>query len=158
MLDSLRGIAPKFAVRTTFIAGFPGETEEQCDELCRFIEEQKFARSGCFAYSPEEGTAAERLPDQLEGDVKTARADAVNRACYNQTLDFQLGRVGGEELAICDGFDSEKGVYILRGEYDAPEIDTVILLESDATLIEGEFYKVTITGTDDVDLTARLSD
>lgn len=152
VLDNLRATAPKFAVRSTFIAGFPGETAEESDALCEFIKKQGFARSGCFAFSAEEGTAAERLPNQLESGVKTERAERVSRACYEAALAFQSSRVGNVEYAVCDGFDSERGVYLLRGEFDAPDIDTFILVSGSAKLQEGEFYSIKIVSTDEPDV------
>ena len=155
-IEKIRASAPVFAVRTTFIAGFPGETQAQCDELCRFIRAARFARSGCFAFSEEEGTPAVKLDKKHGETVKARRAEQVSRACYESMLEFQLARIGNVERAMCDGFDSERGAYVLRGDYDAPDIDTVIYVESEKPLAAGEMYNVRITSMDEPDMKGTL--
>ena len=158
IIGSVRDTAPLFAIRTTFIAGFPCETEAHSRELCEFIAAEGFARSGCFAFSEEEGTAAVKLPHKHSDAVKQRRADNVSRACYNAMLEFQKKRVGTVDYAVAEGRDEETGEYILRGEFDAPEIDTSILVKSDAPLVMGEFYRVRITGVEGDDVVGTIID
>ena len=156
VLGALRATAEPFAVRSTFIAGFPGETEAQCTELCRFIRAQGFARSGCFAFSPEEGTPAVRLRPRHGDAVKNRRAELVSRACYEAAVDFQLSRIGTVEEAICDGYDPARRICLFRSDFDAPDIDTLILVPVSQPIEAGAVRRVRITALEEPDVRGEL--
>lgn len=156
-IAKLRAGIPGLTLRTTLIAGFPGETEEQFDELCEFVKQTKFDRLGCFAYSQEEDTPAARLP-QLPEELRQARADRIMEIQSRVMDQKQAEKVGKTVTVICDGLDEEKGLYVCRTGADAPEIDAVTYVESNAVpLAEGEFYRVKITDSDAVDLYGKLA-
>ncbi|MCL2054140.1 MAG: 30S ribosomal protein S12 methylthiotransferase RimO [Oscillospiraceae bacterium] len=157
--DSLRGIIskirqaiPDVTLRTTFITGFPGETEEQFERLCNFTDEIKFERLGCFAYSAEEGTKAADLDGQLDEDEKQRRADiimerqAIIMNKYNQRF------IGSNIEVITEGFDRYGECYFGRSKADAPDIDGKVFFTSKKKLYPGEFVPVNITEVLDYDL------
>ena len=152
----LRAGVRGLTLRTTLIAGFPGETEEQFNELCEFVKETRFDRLGCFAYSQEEDTPAALLP-QLPLELREARAEQVMAVQARIMDQKQAAKIGTTVTVICDGLDEERGLYACRTEADAPEIDAVTYVKSDALpLAEGEFYTVKIIDSDEVDLFAEL--
>lgn len=158
LINKLKNEVPGITIRSTFIAGFPGETDEQFDELLSFIKRASIDRAGCFAYSAEEGTPAERLPDQLSEDVKQERTEIFYQVQQEITRELQMKKVGSVTEAICDGYDEEKKAFICRSEFDAPEDDLSILVPVDYDLIPGELYDLKITGLDGMDLTAVVID
>lgn len=151
-VSRLRQRIPGIALRTTLIAGFPGETEEDFDELCAFVKEARFDRLGCFAYSPEEGTKAAGMEGQLPEEEKERRAALVMEVQANIMAEKQAARVGTQQLCICDGLDEEGEFWRLRTAADAPEIDGCVLTPAAAGLEEGRFYLVNITDSDVYDL------
>ena len=151
-INALKSAVPDIAVRTTFIAGFPGETAQQFSQLCEFVKQNGFSRAGCFAYSREEGTAAARLDGQVRSDVRRRRADSLNLLLYELLLKRQQSRVGQTLAAICDGYSDERGKYVLRTVYDAPDIDTLLFADSERELACGDIVNVSITAADGVDL------
>ena len=158
LINKLKNEVPGITIRSTFIAGFPGETDEQFEELLSFIKSASIDRAGCFAYSAEEGTPAERLPDQLSEDVKQERTEIFYQVQQEITRELQMKKVGSVTEAICDGYDEEKKAFICRSEFDAPEDDLSILVPVDYDLIPGELYDLMITGLDGMDLTAVVID
>ena len=152
LVYKLRQRVPGIVLRTTLIAGFPGETEEEFEALCEFVNEMKFDRLGCFAYSQEEGTAAARLPDQIPEDEKQRRADVVmeTQAVISDRLNEK--RVGGLEEVVVEGWDRYAECYYGRSYAEAPEIDGKIFFTSSEALKIGEYVKVRITETMDYDL------
>lgn len=157
--DSLRALIckmrrriPKLALRTTLMVGFPGETEAQFEELCRFVKEMEFDKMGCFAYSPEEDTPAATFSKQIPEEVKAARADALMDVQYNVTAAVNQRRVGETYTAIIDGADSKDGWYAGRCYFDSPEIDSNIWIHADCALETGSFVQVLVTGTEEYDL------
>ena len=151
-IAKLRAGIPGLTLRTTLIAGFPGETEEQYAELCDFVKTVKFDRLGCFAYSPEENTVAARMENQIDDEVKQRRADHIMEIQAGISEEKQKAKVGQTLECICDGFDEESGMYLLRSKGDCPEIDGNVLTPGDTPLEEGVFYNVTITDSDTYDL------
>ena len=109
-IAKLRAGIPNITLRTTLIAGFPGETEEQFEEMCRFVRDMQFDRLGCFAYSPEEGTKAATMPDQIDEEVKQRRADQIMEIQTGIMSRKQAERVGQELECICDELDEENGL------------------------------------------------
>ena len=148
----LRAAIPDLILRTTLIAGFPGETEEQYAELCDFVKTVRFDRLGCFAYSAEENTVAARMEGQLDEETKQRRADHIMELQAEISAEKQAARVGQTMECICDGADEESGMYLLRGKGDCPEIDGCVLTPADTPLETGAFYRVTITDSDTYDL------
>ncbi len=148
----LRAAIPNLTLRTTLIAGFPGETEEQYAELCDFVRTVEFDRLGCFAYSPEENTVAARMENQLDEENKQRRADHIMEIQAEISARKQADRVGQTLECVCDGIDEESGMYLLRSKGDCPEIDGCVLTPSDVPLETGVFYNVTVTDSDTYDL------
>ena len=148
----LRAAIPGITLRTTLIAGYPGETEAEFDELCRFVKETRFDRLGCFAFSPEEDTVAATLDGQLPEEEKQRRADIIMQAQSNISAELLAQKVGRTLPVICDGIDEESGLYLCRSAADAPEIDGHVCVSSDAPLYPGEFYNVYIEESDLYDL------
>lgn len=156
-LEKLRAAMPDIALRTTLIAGFPGETEQQFEKLCAFVREQRFDRLGCFAYSEEEGTKAALLP-QLPPELREQRAQAVMRAQADVMAALQAKRVGQTIQVLCDEYDAEQNVYFCRSVKDAPEIDAVVAVAAQTALYPGMFYTVRIYDSDVYDLYAELAE
>ncbi len=150
ILLKMRKKIPNLSLRTTFMVGFPGETEEQFEELCRFVKEMKFDKMGCFAYSPEEDTPAYSFQNQIDDEIKQKRADVLMDIQYTITENANKGRVGNIYKVIVD--ENEDGKYIGRSYLDSPEIDSGIIFTSDNELEIGSFVNVRITDYDGYDL------
>ena len=152
VIGRLREAIPGITLRTTLIAGFPGETEEQFEELCEFVKEVRFDRLGCFAYSAEENTLAARMDGQLEQEVKERRADLVMQIQTGIMAQKQAEKVGQTVRVICDGIDEESGLYLCRTAWDAPEVDGNVCVSSEVPLYPGEFYTIRVEESDLYDL------
>ena len=126
----LRAAIPGITLRTTLIAGFPGETEEQYAELCDFVKTVRFDRLGCFAYSAEENTVAAKMPNQIDEETKQRRADHIMELQAEVSAEREGEKVGHTYECICDGVDDETGMYLLRTKADCPEIDMVYARDS----------------------------
>lgn len=150
ILLKMRKRIPNLSLRTTFMVGFPGETEEQFEELCRFVKEMKFDKMGCFAYSPEEDTPAYSFQNQIDDEIKQKRADVLMDIQYTITENANKDRVGNIYKVIIDDKEDEK--YIGRSYLDSPEIDSGIIFTSDKELEIGSFVHVRITDYDGYDL------
>ena len=144
-----------FALRTTVILGFPGETEEDVDMLMDFMREVRFDRLGAFSFSPEEDTPAEKMPDQVPEDVKAKRLDRVMRLQAEISLERNLLRVGNEEMLLITG--REGGVYSARSQWEAPDSDGIIRLSSEQNLKPGQMVKARITAASTYDLEATTN-
>ena len=154
-VKNARNRVPDIAFRTTFIVGFPGETEEQFEELCDFIREMKFERAGVFAYSPEEGTPAYEMEDDVPEEVKQQRVDDIMAIQQNISLETNEKRVGTVEKVIIDRIEGD--YYIGRTQYDSPEVDDEILISlDDADLEIGTFVNAKIVKADYFDLYAEI--
>ena len=158
LIKKIKRMVPSVTLRSTFIVGFPGETDEEFDDLITFIREAGIDRAGCFTYSAEEGTPAERMKDQLPEELKKDRADIFYDIQQDITAKLQQGKTGKVTEAICDFFDEEKSAFVCRSESDAPEDDLVIYVPLEYDLIPGEIYSLRIDGTDGLDLTAAPID
>ncbi len=152
VIARLRAAIPGITLRTTLIAGFPGETQAQFDELCEFVKAMQFDRLGCFAYSAEENTVAASMPDQVPEEERQRRADIIMEVQANVMAAKQAARVGQTLECLCDGLDEETGSYLLRTKADCPEIDGSVCVQSETPLYPGEFYSVHITDSDLYDL------
>ena len=150
-VTNARNRVPGIAFRTTFIVGFPGETEEQFKELCDFVREMKFERAGVFAYSPEEGTPAYEMEDDVPEEVKQERVDTIMAIQQNISLETNEKRVGAVEKVLIDRIEGD--YYIGRTQYDSPEVDDEILISVDeADLNIGDFVNVKLVKADYFDL------
>ena len=150
-VTNARNRVPGIAFRTTFIVGFPGETEEQFKELCDFVKEMKFERAGVFAYSPEEGTPAYEMEDDVPEEVKQERVDTIMAIQQNISLETNEKRVGSVEKVLIDRIEGD--YYIGRTQYDSPEVDDEILISLDsAELSIGDFVNVELVKADYFDL------
>ena len=146
LINKLRERIPDITIRTTFIVGFPGETEENFESLSEFADEMKFDRYGCFAYSAEEDTPAATMENQIDEDVKIERAGIMN-AQQQRIFEDKLEALVGKELTvIVDGFDEDEMLYFGRSYMDAPEIDTVVIISSEEELTAGQFVKGVVKG------------
>lgn len=150
-IGRLRSAIPDIHIRTTFIVGFPGESEKDFEELVNFVEETKFERLGVFAYSREEGTVAGNMDNQIEEDVKSVRADTVMRRQLDISREINQAKVGNTIEVMVDEIDNE-GAYIGRTVYDAPEIDNTVIFKSNDKLSPGDMVRIHITDAFDYDL------
>ncbi len=153
-LDKIRKAIPDIRIRTTLITGFPGETEKDHEELLEFVENQKFARLGVFAYSMEEGTAAGEMENQVDEDVKAQRLDEIMRIQREISLENNR-RLIGETMEVMVDERDEDGSYIGRTRYDAPEIDNAVIFTSSRELKAGDIVNVKIEDAFDYDLTGE---
>ena len=153
-LDKIRKTIPDIRIRTTLITGFPGETEKDHEELLEFVENQKFARLGVFAYSMEEGTAAGEMENQVDEDVKAQRLDEIMRIQREISLENNCRLIGRTMEVMVDERD-EDGSYIGRTRYDAPEIDNAVIFTSNRELKAGDIVNVKIEDAFDYDLTGE---
>lgn len=150
-LKRLKAAVPDIHVRTTLIVGFPGETEEDFEQLLDFVEREKFARLGVFTYSQEENTTAGEMEDQIDEEVKDERLDAVMRRQIDISLEMNREKIGGIFEVLVEEQD-EDGSYIGRTRYDAPEIDNSVIFTSPRALSAGDMVKVQINDAFDYDL------
>lgn len=157
LMKKIREKVPGVVLRTTLIAGFPGETEEDFTELAEFVKDVKFERMGCFAYSQEEGTAAAELPDQVEDEIKERRAEILMDDQMN-IMDAQGQELIGQTLEVLvEGFDRYAECWFGRSYRDAPDIDGKVFFTTGGKRPRlGSFVKVEITDCMDADLTGEL--
>lgn len=150
LLNKMKSRIPGLSLRTTFMIGFPGETEADFEELCNFVKDIKFDKMGCFAYSAEEDTPACTFENQIGEDVKKRRAEILMDIQYSITEQANKSRVGSIYKVIVDEKNDDK--YIGRSYLDSPEIDSGIFFTSDTELNVGDFVQVKITDFDGYDL------
>lgn len=150
LLDKMRKAIPDLALRTTFMVGFPGETDEQFENLCNFVKDMKFDKMGCFTFSPEEDTPAFDMDNQIDEDVKKRRQEVLMNAQYSITEASNKSRVENVYKVIIDSFAD--GKYTGRSYMDSPEIDSGIIFTSNKKLNIGDFVNVKITDFDGYDL------
>lgn len=150
LLNKMREAIPGLALRTTFMVGFPGETDEQFENLCEFVKDMKFDKMGCFTFSPEEDTPAFDMDNQIDEDVKKRRQEVLMNAQFFITEASNKGRVGNVYKVIVDSFAD--GKYTGRSYMDSPEIDSGIIFTSNKELNIGDFVDVKITDFDGYDL------
>jgi len=157
LIERIRRKVPGVALRTTIIAGFPGETEEEFAELCEFVQAARFERLGCFAYSQEEGTPAGERPDQHDQETKHRRADIIMETQAGIALEIAEGMVGRTLEVLCEGYDKDRQAYFGRAWADAPDIDTKVYFTASAPPATGSLLNVEITGAQGYDLAGKLS-
>ncbi len=154
LLQMFRDKLPEVSVRTTLIVGYPGETEEEFEELKQFVKEARFDRMGCFAYSPEEGTPAESLGDPVPEEEKVRRVSELMAVQEEVSLEKNQAKVGRTFKVLVDR--QEGDYYIARTEFDSPDVDDEVLIPADCPLRIGDFYTVRITQALENDLYAAL--
>lgn len=152
LIKKLRENIPGIVLRTTFITGFPGETEEQFEELAEFANEIGFERMGCFPYSTEEDTPAAKLPDQIDEDVKEHRAEILMEQQQNVMDKYNSSLIDTEIEVLVEGFDRYAECFFGRSRADAPEVDGKVFFTTSGRKPEpGEIVKVRIFDTLDID-------
>ena len=156
IVQKLRKEIPDICLRTTLITGFPGETQEQHEEVMEFIDTLEFDRLGAFTYSPEEDTPAATFEDQIDEEVKEQRRDAVMELQQEIAFDKAEDMIGREVLVMIEGKVADENAYVGRTYRDAPNVDGLIFINTDVELISGDFAKVKVTGALDYDLIGEL--
>ena len=156
LIEKFRKEVPGIHLRTTLMVGFPGETEEDFQELREFVQKARFDRMGAFAYSEEEGTyAAETYEDSISSEVKQARLDELMAIQQGISAELSAAKVGRELKVIIDRKEGE--YYVGRTQFDSPEVDPEVLIKSEGKrLFAGHFYNVLITDADDFDLYGKI--
>lgn len=153
LIEKLRKNIPDITIRTTLIAGFPGETEEEFSELLEFVKYAKFEKLGAFSYSVEEGTAAAKLPDQLDEDTKVSRQASLMEAQSAISEEIQKNRLGKTVEVLCEGYDEDNLMYYGRSQADSLEVDGTVYFAAQDEVKIGEFVYVRILDTDNYDCT-----
>lgn len=152
IIGRLREEIPDIALRTTLIAGFPGETEADHQEVLQFVKDMRFDRLGVFTYSEEEGTPAAQMPNQIDEAVKETRRDALMMAQQAIAFDKSEEMVGKTVDVLIEGRLPEEDVYIGRTYRDAPDVDGYVFVHAEEDMISGDIVKVKITDAQDYDL------
>ena len=158
IVGKLRKEIPDIVLRTTLITGFPGETEEDHEELMEFVDEIEFDRLGVFPYSAEENTPAAEMADQVPEEVKEERRDELMELQQEISYDRGQDRIGQELLVMIEGKVADESAYIGRTYGDAPKVDGYIFVQTGELLMTGDFAKVRVTGALEYDLIGVLSD
>ena len=155
-IKKIRERIPDICLRTTLISGFPGETQEDYEELYRFVNEMEFDRLGVFPYSQEEDTVAAEMPDQIEEEVKEARRDELME--LQQAIAFEKAdtMVGSVLDVMIEGKVADEDVYVARTYRDAPGVDGYLFLNTTAQLMTGDFVKALVTGSNEYDLIGEV--
>lgn len=157
VIAKLRSNIPNIVIRTTVIAGFPGESEEDFEQLCLFIKEAKFERFGAFAYSREEGTPAYDMDGQIDDQEKQDRCDTLMKIQLQINEHFNKKKIGKKLQILCEGYDPVAESYYGRSYMDAPDIDGKVYFSSKKKLQEGTFIEVRITEVLDYDLIGEVT-
>ena len=155
-IRTLREEIPDITLRTTLITGFPGETEEQHQELVEFVDEMEFDRLGVFTYSPEENTPAAEMPDQIPEEVKENRQAELMELQQEIAFDLAEDMIDREVLVMIEGKVADENAYVGRTYKDAPNVDGLIFINTDEELMSGDFAKVKVTGAMEYDLIGEL--
>ena len=155
-LTHLREEIPDIALRTTLITGFPGETQEMHEELMYFLNEMEFDRLGAFTYSQEEDTPAAEFPDQIEEYQKSIWKEDIMELQEEIIFDKNEEMKGRELWVMIEGTVEGENVCVGRTYRDAPEIDGYIFINTEETLVTGDFVKVKVTGAHEYDLTGEV--
>lgn len=156
IVSRLRREIPDICLRTTLITGFPGETREQHEELMEFVDGMEFDRLGVFTYSPEEGTPAAAMPDQISEEIKEERQAELMELQQEIAFDAAEEMKGREVLVMIEGKVADENAYVGRTYKDAPNVDGLIFINTDEELVSGDFARVRVTGALDYDLIGEL--
>ena len=158
LFDKLRAALPGLVIRTSLICGLPGEGEAEFEELCQFLREQKLQRVGVFQFSPEEGTLAAAMEDQVDPETAQRRVELVVDLQSRIMDEYNEERLGTVMEVLCEGFDSAEGCYVGRTYADSVDIDGRVLFTAAGLVPAGEFVNVRITGVSDGDLTGEIEE
>lgn len=156
IIEKLRKEIPDISLRTTLITGFPGETQEQHEELKDFVDEMEFDRLGVFTYSPEEDTPAATMTGQIPEEVKEERQAELMELQQEIAFDLAEDMVGREVLVMIEGKVADENAYVGRTYKDAPNVDGLIFINTDEELMSGDFARVRVTGALEYDLIGEL--
>lgn len=156
VIGKLRKEIPDIAIRTTLITGFPGETQEQHEELADFVDEMEFDRLGVFTYSPEEDTPAAEMEGQIPEEIKEERQAELMELQQEIAFEQAENMVGREILVMIEGKVADENAYVGRTYKDAPNVDGLIFVNTDEELISGDFARVKVTGAAEYDLIGEL--
>ncbi len=155
-LEKLKREIPDIVIRTTFIVGFPGETEKDFEELCKFVKEQRFDHAGVFTYSREEDTPAYDFPEQIDEQIKQDRMDILMRMQMEINEELNEEKIGKTVEAVCEGYDTVAEIHYGRTAADAPEIDGKIYFKSEARIAPGSFVRIKVRDAVDYDLYGNI--
>ena len=158
LFDTLRAAMPDLVIRTSLICGLPGEGEAEFEELCDFLRQQKLQRAGVFQFSPEEGTLAQRMENQVEAELAARRVELVVDLQSRIMDAYNEQRLGTVMEVLCEGFDHEQGCFVGRTYADSIDIDGHVYFTAAGLIPAGEFVNVRITGTQDGDLTGEIEE
>ena len=158
LFTKLRAAMPDVVIRTSIICGFPGETQEEFEELAQFLQEQKLQRAGVFRYSPEEGTKAAQMDGQIDPEVADRRVELLVELQSRIMDEYNEQRLGTGMEVLCEGFDPEAGCYMGRTYADSVDIDGRVLFTAAGRIPAGTFVNVCMTGTEDGDLTGEIEE
>jgi ribosomal protein S12 methylthiotransferase len=158
LLTKLRKEIPEIAIRTTLIVGFPGETQEDFDILCDFVQEIQFDRLGVFTYSQEEDTPAAAFEDQIDESVKQKRKEVLMNLQHSISEKLTRKKIGQTMEVVIEGRLTEENVYIGRTYQDAPDIDGQVFIDYDGQLLSGDLVNVHIVDANDYDLIGEIVD
>ena len=158
LLKKLRERLPGLVLRTSLICGLPGETEEEFEELCDFLRESGIERAGIFQFSPEEGTPAAVMPDQVDPDTAKRRVELLVELQSRVMDAWNESRLGETLEVLCEGFDPDMGCYAGRSYADSPDVDGKVFFTAAGLVPAGTFVNVRITGTSDGDLTGEIEE
>lgn len=156
LVDHLREEIPDICIRTTFITGFPTETEEDFTETMEFINRMEFDRLGAFTYSPEEGTPASGMDGQVEEEIKLRRQQEMMELQQEIAFEAAENMKGRELTVMIEGKLAEEDVYVARTYKDAPSVDGYLFVNTDWSLMSGDFVKVRVTGANEYDLIGEI--
>lgn len=155
-IEKLRREIPDITLRTTLITGFPGETDEDHEEVMEFVDQMEFERLGVFTYSPEEDTAAARMEDQIAEEVKEDRQAEIMELQQDIVFEQAEDMIGRELLVMIEGKVADENAYVGRTYRDAPNVDGLIFVNTDVELMSGDFARVKVTGAIEYDLIGEL--
>ena len=156
IVETLRKEIPDILLRTTLITGFPGETQEDHEELMEFIDTMEFDRLGVFTYSPEEDTPAAKMPEQVDEEVKLDRQAELMELQQEISLDKGNAKIGSVVEVMIEGKVADENAYVARTYGDAPNVDGYIFVNTDTELMSGDFARVHVTGALEYDLIGEL--
>ena len=161
ILDAIRRLregVPGIILRTTAMVGFPGETDGDFAELCEFVKTVRFDRFGAFTFSPEEGTAAADMPDQIDEQAKQDRYDILMQTQLTVSEEKNEEKIGSRLTVLCDGYDEENDVYYGRSYADAPDVDGKVYFKSNDDIAVGDFVQIEVTEALDYDLVGEIAE
>ncbi len=156
IIGKLREEIPDICLRTTLISGFPGETQEDHEELLAFVDAMEFDRLGVFTYSPEEDTPAAVMENQIEEDVKEERRDEIMELQQEIAFETAENMTGKVVMAMVEGKIADDDAYVARTYKDAPNVDGYLFINTQESLMTGDFVKVRITGSNEYDLIGEI--